>query len=92
VIAALEYDLVLHDVSPPAHDATTPEGRSVQIKATFKKALTFRTGREYYLGFNLYPDRRHKAIFIGKRMAKTPTSSLRGLREYSSRSPSKALY
>jgi hypothetical protein len=35
VIAALEYDVVLHDVSRPNHDATTSDGRNVQIKATF---------------------------------------------------------
>jgi len=37
IIAALEYDVVLHDVSQPDHDAVTPDGRSVQIKATFER-------------------------------------------------------
>jgi len=43
VIAALEYDVILHEVSRATHDATTPDGRNVQIKATFKESLTPRT-------------------------------------------------
>jgi hypothetical protein len=65
VIAALEYDLVLHEVSQPTHDATTADGRNVQIKATFQDALTFKTVPDYYLGFRLYPDGRHEEIFNG---------------------------
>jgi hypothetical protein len=40
VIAALEYDVTLREVSQPDHDATTPDGRSVQIKATFNTTLS----------------------------------------------------
>lgn len=65
VIAALEYDVVLHDVSQPNHDATTLEGRNVQINATFKDSLTFKTVPDYYLGFKLYPDGTHEEIFNG---------------------------
>jgi hypothetical protein len=65
VIAALEYDLVLHDVSQPKHDAVTSDGRNVQIKATFKESLTFKTIPDYYLGFKLYPDGRHEEVFNG---------------------------
>jgi hypothetical protein len=65
VIAALEYDVVLHDVSQPIHDSTTSDGRNVQIKATFKDSLTFTTVPDYYLGFKLYPDGRHEEIFNG---------------------------
>jgi hypothetical protein len=65
VIAALEYDIVLHDVSRPTHDATTSDGRNVQIKATFKNSLTFRTVPDYYLGFKLYPDGQHEEVFNG---------------------------
>ena len=36
VIAALEYDVVLDKVCQPDHDATAPNGRRLQIKATFK--------------------------------------------------------
>ena len=65
VIAALEYDLVLDDVQQANHDAITADGRKVQIKATFKDSLTFKTVPEYYLGFKLYPDGRHEEIFNG---------------------------
>lgn len=65
VIAALEYDIVLHDISQPRHDATTSDGRNVQIKATFKDSLTFRTVPDYYLGFKLYPDGRYEEVFNG---------------------------
>jgi hypothetical protein len=65
VIAALEYDVVLHDISQPIHDATTSDGRNVQIKATFKDSLTFRSVPDYYLGFKLYPDGRHEVVFNG---------------------------
>ncbi len=65
VIAALEYDIVLHDVSQPTHDGTTSGGRNVQIKATFKESLTFRRTPDYYLGFRLYPDGSHEEVFNG---------------------------
>ena len=65
IIAALEYDLVLHNVSQPTHDAATPDGRNVQIKATFKDSLTFKTVPDYYLGLRLYPDGRHEEVFNG---------------------------
>lgn len=66
VIAALEYDVVLHDVSQAKHDAVTSDGRrNVQIKATFKDSLTFRSVPDYYLGFKLYPDGRHEEVFNG---------------------------
>jgi len=65
VIAALEYDLVLHEISQPTHDATTSDGRNVQIKATFKDSLTFKTVPDYYLGLKLYPDGRHEEVFNG---------------------------
>jgi hypothetical protein len=65
VIAELEYDVALHDVSQPNHDATTSDGRNVQIKATFKDSLTFKTVPDYYLGFKLYPDGRHEEVFNG---------------------------
>jgi hypothetical protein len=65
VIAALEYDLVLDDKSQATYDAVAGDGRRVQIKATFKNSLTFRTVPDYYLGFKLYPDGRHEEIFNG---------------------------
>lgn len=65
VIAALEYDLALHEISQPMHDADTTDGRHVQIKATFKESLTFKTVPDYYLGFKLYEDGRHEEVFNG---------------------------
>ena len=43
VIAELEYDLTLDEVSVRDHDAQMRNGRRVQIKATFKDSLTFTT-------------------------------------------------
>ena len=65
VIAALEYDVILHEVSQPDHDAATPNGRRLQIKATFKDSLTLKTIPDYYLGFKLFPDGRHEEVFNG---------------------------
>jgi hypothetical protein len=65
VIAALEYDVVLHSVSQPNHDAATSDGLNVQIKATFKESLTFKTVPDYYLGFKLHPDGRYEEVFNG---------------------------
>src|ERR1044071_8960556 len=65
VIAALEYDVALDTVSQPDHDACTADGRLVQIKATFKDSLTFKTCPKYYLGFKLFPDGRHEEVFNG---------------------------
>src|SRR5690242_2449890 len=43
IIAATEFDVILDEVSQAGHDGRTSDGRLVQIKATFKDALTFRT-------------------------------------------------
>jgi hypothetical protein len=65
VIAALDYDVVLDEVGRPDHDGTTSDGRRVQVKATFKNQLTFKSIPEYYLGFKLFPDGRHEEVFNG---------------------------
>jgi hypothetical protein len=65
VIAALEYDIQLHDTSQPDHDAETKDGRRVQIKATFKDQLTFKTLPDYYLGFKLFKDGKYEEIYNG---------------------------
>ena len=65
VLAELEYDLTLDEVSVRDHDARMPNGRRVQIKATFKDSLTFKTCPDYYLGFKLYQDGRFKEVFNG---------------------------
>lgn len=65
VIAALEYDLTLDPVSQPDDDACCPDGRRVQVKATFKDSLTFKTCPDYYLGFKLYADGHYEEVFNG---------------------------
>lgn len=65
VIAALEYDIVLHATSQPEHDGYTHDGRKVQIKATFKDSLTFKTVPEYFLGFKLFQDGKFEEIYNG---------------------------
>jgi hypothetical protein len=65
IIASIEYDIVLDTVSRPVHDATTSDGRQVQIKATFKDSLTFRSTPDYYLGLQLFEDGRHAEIYNG---------------------------
>ena len=65
VIAALEYDLTLYEVLRADHDGETSDGRKVQVKATFKDSLTFKSIPDFYLGFKLYEDGRHEEIFNG---------------------------
>ena len=65
MIAEFEYDLTLDEVSAADHDAKTRDGRRVQIKATFKDSLTFKTCPDYYLGFKLYPDGHFEEVFNG---------------------------
>src|SRR6266487_119639 len=65
VIAELEYDVTLNEVSQPDHDGTTKDGKKVQIKATFKDSLTFKTASDFLLGFKLYPDGRYEEVFNG---------------------------
>ena len=65
VIAELEYDLTLDEVSVPDHDAQMHDGRRVQIKATFKDSLTFTTCPDYYLGFKLHSDGEFEEVFNG---------------------------
>lgn len=65
IIAELDYDVILHEVSQPDHDGKTTDGRNVQVKATFKDSLTFKTTPDYYLGFKLFPDGRYEEIFNG---------------------------
>jgi hypothetical protein len=65
VIAAIEYDLTLDEVQRPRHDATTSNGREVQIKATFKNQLTIRSVPDFYLGFQLSPNGEFEEIYNG---------------------------
>ncbi len=65
IIAALEYDVILDDIAQPDHDGRTTDGRRVQIKATFKERLTFKTVPDYYLGFKLHKDGSYDEIYNG---------------------------
>jgi len=65
VIAALEYDLTLYEVLHADHDGETSDGRKVQVKATFKDALTFKTVPDLYLGFKLYENGDHEEVYNG---------------------------
>ena len=68
VIAELEYDLTLDEVSVRDHDAQMRNGRRVQIKATFKDSLTFTTCPDYY----------HRSPLVG-RSADAVTNGLWGV-------------
>ena len=65
VIAALEYEVTLYSPIRPLHDGETPDGRRVQVKATFKGALTFHATPDYYLGFKLYENGDYEEVYNG---------------------------
>jgi hypothetical protein len=65
IIANLEYDLILDGISRPSYDAKTVDGRDMQIKATFKDQLTFKTANGLYLGFKLDPRGDYEEVFNG---------------------------
>ena len=62
-----DYDLELFDRLEKHHDAQTPYGRKVQIKATMKDSLTFPADHipEYYVGIKIKPDGSYTEIFNG---------------------------
>jgi len=65
VIAELHYELILDETSQPTHDATTQDGRRVQVKATFKESLTLSSVPDLYLGIKLHADGTFEEIFNG---------------------------
>jgi len=66
IIAELEYDMILDEVSQPAYDGVSSDGKKrVQVKATFKDSLTFKGTPDYFLGFKLFPDGRYEEIYNG---------------------------
>ena len=83
------------EISLPEYDATTDDGRRVQIKATFKNSLTFKTTPDLYLGIKLFPDGSFEEVFngpgqliydrysyragIGSKLLSFPISTLKGL-------------
>jgi hypothetical protein len=65
IIAALEYGIELYEVQKANHDGETSDDRKVQVKATFKDSLTYKTVPDYYLGFKLFEDGQYEEIFNG---------------------------
>jgi hypothetical protein len=64
-IAQRDYDLTLYEKLIDDYDAETPDGRFVQIKATFKESLTFKKVPDYYLGIKIKEDGTYVEIFNG---------------------------
>ena len=64
-LAQLNYHIVLDKKSRTLYDGITPDGRNVQIKATFQDHLTFTKAPELYLGLKLYRDGSYEEIFNG---------------------------
>lgn len=67
ILAQSEYELTVYERMPKHHDAETPDGRRVQIKATMKDALTFPADHvpDYYLGLRIDEHGRIEEIFNG---------------------------
>ena len=72
------YQLEVFDRLERHHDARTPDGRLVQIKATMKTNLTFPAGHvpDYYLGLQI--DRNGVATEVFNGPAKLIHESLKG--------------
>ena len=67
VLAEAHYDLKLHASGQKHHDGLTSDGRSVQVKATMQRSLTFPCDHtpDYYLGIRIHPDGTFEEIFNG---------------------------
>lgn len=64
-VAGLDYLVLLDEKSRTLYDGVTPDGRKVQIKATFQNHLTFTKTPQLYLGLKLYCDGTYEEIFNG---------------------------
>ena len=67
ILVEQEYELELYDGLVAHHDAETPDGRKVQIKATMKKALSFPIDHvpDYYLGIKIHNNGEFTEVFNG---------------------------
>jgi hypothetical protein len=65
LIAEREFEIELDLKSRSHHDAMTSDKRDVQVKATFKDSLTFRTEPTLYIGLKLSRNGAHEIIFNG---------------------------
>jgi len=60
-----DYEVQLYDKLVEGYDGETPDGRLVQIKATFKDSLTFTKTPDYYVGIKINEDGTYTEIFNG---------------------------
>lgn len=65
MMAELHFALALDEVQQPVHDGTAADGRRVQIKATFREFLTFKTVPQVYLGLKLHEDGTFDEVYNG---------------------------
>ena len=65
VLATAEFEVELFTVQTPIHDGETPDGRKVQVKATFMASLTMTAVPELYLGFKLSKTGEHQLVYNG---------------------------
>lgn len=65
VLAAEEYDVTLNRKLRKGYDGKTSDGRFVDVKATFKESLAFRTIPQYCIGFKLYRNGSYEVVFNG---------------------------
>lgn len=65
VIAANQYGLKLHTASVETHDAVTPDGRQVQIKATQGKSAALRAEPDHLIVLHLNKEGEAQEIFNG---------------------------
>lgn len=65
VLAAHRYDLQLHAASKEKHDATTREGKQVQIKATQGSTVALRAEPEFLIVLKLEKDGQATEIYNG---------------------------
>lgn len=64
-IVQRDYDVDLYGVLVEGYDGETSDGRLVQIKATFKESLTFKTIPDYYIGIKINQDGSYREIYNG---------------------------
>lgn len=60
-----DYAVTLYEGLAHDYDGETPDGKKVQIKATFKKDLTFKKIPDYYLGIKIFEDGSYEEVFNG---------------------------
>jgi len=65
VVAADRYGLELLPASAEGHDATAPDGRLVQIKATQRKSVGLRSGPEHLIVLYLTPAGEAEEVYNG---------------------------